>query len=215
MTDVAIKPPQRKIAKTLLEELWNLPNMLTMLRIAVIPAICYFLWKDTRVDNFIATALFTFAAISDYIDGYLARVTNTVTVIGKFLDPLADKLAVLSVLIELAVMGRVPWWVVVIIMAREVTITGLRSIATTEGLVIAARKLGKYKTAWQLVALVMLLAHHKYVLSFLVWEGRLNFHYMGLMMLYISLFFSIVSAADYFYQFGRELKKNRSREASA
>lgn len=204
------KKPRRPIRRTLLDELFNLPNLLTLGRIAAIPFVCLLVVQDTRVTAFAAALLYSLAAMTDMVDGYLARRNKQVTLIGKFLDPLADKLIVLSILLTMLVLDRVPLWVVALILAREITITGLRSIASSEGLVIAAKPLGKYKTAFQMVGLVGLLVHYPYVVNFLVAIAELNFHRLGMAFLYFSLVFSIVSALDYFIGFARELKRTRS-----
>ena len=128
--------------KSLKQEFFNLPNMLTMFRILVIPVVLVFVYYENRVNSFIATCLFAAASITDYFDGWLARRRGQTTVLGKFLDPLADKLIVMSVLVMLVPLGRIPAWVVVLLLARELSITGLRGIAVTEGMVIAASQGG-------------------------------------------------------------------------
>ncbi len=204
---------KRTIRRTLADEFFNLPNILTLGRIVVIPFVCLLTLQDTRVTAFVATLIFSVAALTDLVDGYLARLTNKVTLIGKFLDPLADKLFVLSFMLTLLAMKRVPLWLVALILAREITITGLRAIASSEGLVIAARSLGKYKTAFQLVGLVGLLVHYPYQVNFGFYEGMFNFHDMGMFFIYVSLGFAIVSAVDYFNGFIKELKRKRYSDA--
>ncbi len=204
------KKIRRPIRKTLLEEFLNVPNILTLIRIIAIPFVCVLMLEDSRVSAFMATGLYGLAAITDMLDGYLARRNNAVTLIGKFLDPLADKLIVLTILLTLLAMGRMPLWIVGLILAREITVTGLRAIASAEGMVIAARPLGKYKTAFQMVALLALLLHYSYIINFAVYVGEFDFHRVGMFFLYVSLFFSIVSAIDYFMGFIREMKRMRA-----
>ena len=118
--------------------LLNLPNLLTLGRVAAVPAVVVLLLFDTRAAGFWAAVVFGVAAITDWLDGWLARKWQVVTVLGKFLDPLADKLIVMAALIMLIPYGRVPAWAVFLILAREMVVTGLRSIASSEGIVIAA-----------------------------------------------------------------------------
>ena len=127
-------------------DLLNAPNAITAARIAMIPLILAFTYYEGRVNSFVAGGLFALTGATDFLDGWLARRTGKVTVVGKFLDPLADKLIVMSVLIMLVHLGRVPAWLVILILAREFTVTGLRTMAMSEGIVIAAGQEGKYKT---------------------------------------------------------------------
>lgn len=198
---------KKRIRKTLLDEFLNLPNILTLARIVVIPFVCIMIREESRVSTFFATVLYSLAAVTDMADGYLARARKQITLIGKFLDPLADKLIVLSILLTLLSMKRMDLWIVAIILAREITVTGLRAIASSEGMVIAAKPLGKFKTAFQMIALVGLLIHYPYIVNFGFYIGEFDFHRMGMYFLYLSLFFSIFSAVDYFIGFVREMKR--------
>lgn len=180
---------------------FNLPNLITYGRILAIPAVLAAMAFDSPQNAFLAAMIFAFASATDALDGYLARKYNLISLLGKFLDPLADKLIVNSVLIMLLHLGRVPVWVVIVILAREQTITGLRGIAASEGMVIAARELGKTKTAFQMVGLWALLVHYPYDL--ISGSAPIDFHRMGLVFIYISVFFSVVSALDYFVGFAR------------
>lgn len=200
---------KKKIRTTLLDEFLNLPNILTLARIVVIPFVCVMMLENTRAAAFIATFLYGLAAITDLVDGYLARSRKQITIIGKFLDPLADKLIVLSILLTLLAMKRIDLWIVAIILAREITITGLRAIASSEGLVIDARSLGKFKTAFQMTGLVGLITHYPYIINFGFYINEFNFHVMGMYFLYLSLAFSLFSAADYFRGFIVEMKRMR------
>src|SRR5512145_2712939 len=140
--------------------LFNLPNLLTLARVAAVPLIVAIMLSESRDAGFWAAALFGAAAVTDFIDGWLARKWGVVTVLGKFLAPLADKLIVLAALIMLIPYGRVPAWAVFLLLAREMVVTGLRSIASSEGIVISASDLGKYKTIFQMTAIVALLLHY-------------------------------------------------------
>ncbi len=174
-------------------KIYNLANYLTMSRVVMIPVVMYFLSFDSKFSSFMASAIFFFASLTDWVDGYIARKKNFITVFGKFLDPLADKLMVMSIMIMLIPLGRIDAWIVVVIIAREITITGLRGIATTEGIVIAASKLGKYKTVFQLAALVGLTMHYEYY--------GFDFHYNATILLWIALGLTLWSGFEYLRQF--------------
>lgn len=143
------------------ERFWNLPNTLTVLRMAVVPVFLVFPWvADSRGGSQLVAWLFIVAATTDVVDGWLARRGQTVTSIGKLLDPLADKMLVATALILLLAVGRIPLWaaaMVVVIVGRELAVTGLRSIASSEGHVVAAGGLGKLKAVFQNVAIGALL----------------------------------------------------------
>ena len=146
---------------------WTLPNLLSFFRILIIPVLVYLLSFSDPESALLAAGLFLFAAITDYFDGYLARRNQSVSDVGKILDPLADKLMVASALIMLAAMDRpnepsVPAWLVVIILARESAVTVIRGIALAEGIVMHAESLGKYKFVLQAYAVVGLLIHYRY-----------------------------------------------------
>ena len=135
----------------------NLPNKLTLLRVLAIPAVVTLLLIDTAVCRGIAIALFVLACLTDWLDGYIARRQGIVTVLGKFLDPVADKLLVLSTMITLSGLGQLPVWVCVVVLFRELMVDGLRLIAVQKGIVIAAGKLGKLKTVFQMILVLVLL----------------------------------------------------------
>jgi CDP-diacylglycerol--glycerol-3-phosphate 3-phosphatidyltransferase len=179
----------------------NLPNLITYGRILAIPLVLAFMAFDSRRNAFIAAMVFAVASATDALDGYLARKFNLTSVLGKFLDPLADKLIVMGSLLMLLQLGRVPVWIALVILVREQMISGLRAVAASEGLVIAARELGKTKTAFQMVGLWALLVHYPYEID--LFPTPIDFHRMGLIFLYISVVFSVVSAVDYFAGFFR------------
>lgn len=183
----------------------NLPNLLTLGRIACIPLLVVLLLFEGRSSSFFAALIFSLAAITDWLDGYLARKWEVVTVLGKFLDPLADKLIVMAALIMLIPHGRVPAWAVFVLLAREMVITGLRSIASSEGIVIAASNLGKYKTILQMVAIIALLLHYDYYWFFGVRHEWLHvsMQHVGLLYFYIALVMTLWSGLDYLVKFFR------------
>ncbi|MEI6225959.1 MAG: CDP-diacylglycerol--glycerol-3-phosphate 3-phosphatidyltransferase [Deltaproteobacteria bacterium] len=182
-------------------DILNAPNAITVVRIAMIPVILAFTYYEGRVNSFIAGVLFAITGATDFLDGWMARRTNTVTVVGKFLDPLADKLIVMSILIMLVHLGRVPAWLVILILAREFIVTGLRTMAMGEGIVIAAGQEGKYKTSIQLAAISFLLIHYKYRVDFLAFEVDVDANVVGTWLLYLSVAFSLWSAWVYMRDF--------------
>lgn len=137
----------------------NLPNKLTILRmIMIIPFVVFMLVPFGGAGKWIALALFIIASLTDLLDGKIARKYNLVTTFGKFMDPLADKLLVCSALICLVEMGKIPAWIVIIIVSREFIISGFRQVASDKGVVIAASYWGKFKTTFQMVMIVLMIA---------------------------------------------------------
>ncbi|MCA9564981.1 MAG: CDP-diacylglycerol--glycerol-3-phosphate 3-phosphatidyltransferase [Myxococcales bacterium] len=185
-------------------ELLNLPNMLTLLRVALIPVVVYLLLVNTPTACIYASLLFGAAAITDFLDGYLARAQGLVSVTGKFLDPLADKLLVMAALVALVELDWLPSWLVILVLAREFMINGLRTLAANDGIVIAAGTGGKYKTAFQLTGLPALMLHYQYDVDLWFVEGPVRFHHVGLVLFGISVGFSLWSAVTYTVEFYRE-----------
>jgi CDP-diacylglycerol---glycerol-3-phosphate 3-phosphatidyltransferase len=208
--DPAVVKPRRR---TLAEDAVNLPNMLTMGRIAAIPFFVWLLDSPTPVRGFWACIVFTVAAITDVLDGYLARKLGVVSVLGKFLDPLADKLIVMAALVWLVPMQRIPAWVVVVLLAREISVMGLRSVAASEGVVISAGEEGKTKTALQMIGIVALLLGYPYHLSYLGIDlGVVDMVHVGQMLVYLSLLFSFASAAQYVRLFSAAVEAKGRRQ---
>jgi CDP-diacylglycerol--glycerol-3-phosphate 3-phosphatidyltransferase len=162
----------------------NLANKLTILRIILVPVFLFILAIKVKYGTIIATAVFIFAAVTDTLDGYIARSKNQITKFGKFMDPLADKLLVCSALVSLVEMKKIAAWVAMIIIAREFAITGLRAVAASEGIVIAASRWGKAKTITQIVAIVAAL---------------LELPHNNLLIL-IAVVITIISGIDYLYK---------------
>lgn len=189
--------------------IWNIPNILTLLRIAAIPALAALLLSPDRESGFWAAALFSAASVTDWLDGYLARRMGIVTVFGKFLDPIADKLIVMASLIMILPFGRVPAWMVLLILGREIIITGLRGIASTEGIVIQASDLGKFKTIFQIVAIIGLLLHYEYHPYFSIDHPLLtvNMHNVGMFFLWIATILTAWSGIDYLAKFMKVIAK--------
>jgi CDP-diacylglycerol--glycerol-3-phosphate 3-phosphatidyltransferase len=189
------------VSRSLAREFLNAPNAITLTRIAMIPVFLWFTFHESRVDSFIACIVYAVTGATDFLDGWVARRKNLVTVIGKFLDPLADKLIVMAALVMLVHLGRVQAWVVIVIMAREFIVTGLRTIAMSEGIVIAAGQEGKHKTAFQVASITFLLLHYTYPIDAVFFSFDLDGNRVGTWLLYISLFFSVLSAVKYFAAF--------------
>ncbi len=174
----------------------NLPNKLTLARIAMVPVVLLLLWLEGWWSCLAASIFFGIASLTDLMDGYLARRDNQVTTLGKFLDPLADKVLITSVLIMLTGLGWVNPWPAIVIIARDLMVTGLRSIAADSGIVIAADTYGKAKTVMQIVALIPLMLHYP-------WFG-LPLDALGQFLLYIALVLTVFSGWNYFRNFFRE-----------
>ena len=174
----------------------NLPNVLTLVRILLIPVFVIVLIDPTPDRALSAALVFVVAAVTDLLDGYFARKTGQITKLGRLLDPIADKLLVLSALILLVQVDRVSALVAILIIAREVTVTGIRAIAATEGLIMSAEVTGKYKMALQVIAIVLL------VLEGTAVEAIGNLHLAGIVTLYLSLILGYVSGAQYLWNFG-------------
>ncbi len=173
----------------------NLANKITLLRILMAPLVVILLYFEGPVTCILAALAFIFASITDWADGYIARRSNTVTSMGKFLDPLADKVLICSILIMFVKLAWAPAWVVIVIVCRELVVTGLRAIAIDEGIVLAADYLGKVKTVLQILAVVPLTLHYP------LWGYDL--HMVGLVLLYAAMLLAVGSGFNYCYNFYR------------
>lgn len=178
--------------------MWTLPNLLSLFRIAIIPFLVYLLTFADAVSARWAAFLFLLASLTDFFDGYLARRNRSVSNLGKILDPLADKLMILSALVMLAAMDRmdepqVPAWLVAAVVARETAVTILRGIALTEGIVMEAEELGKYKFILQSFAVFGLLLHYPYL--------GVDFYVIGMYFLAVSTVIAIWSGVNYHLRF--------------
>jgi CDP-diacylglycerol--glycerol-3-phosphate 3-phosphatidyltransferase len=190
-------------ARSLKAEAFNLPNAITAVRVAMIPVFLWFTYYESRVDSFIAAVTYAATGATDFLDGWVARRTGKITVIGKFLDPTADKLIVMAALVMLVHLGRVAAWVVIVIMAREFIVTGLRTIAMSEGIVIAAGMEGKQKAAFQVAGVTFLLLHYTYPVDFGFFSLEFDANKVGSVLLFVSILFSVWSMIDYFRGFIR------------
>ncbi|MDX2168568.1 MAG: CDP-diacylglycerol--glycerol-3-phosphate 3-phosphatidyltransferase [Deltaproteobacteria bacterium] len=184
----------------------NLPNTISIFRILLVPVLVLLLRHPSRTNAVLAALTFNLACWSDFYDGYLARRYGLTSTLGKLLDPLADKLIVMAALVMLTAMQRGPHephvaaWVVVLIVGRELAVTGLRTMALSEGLVLAAEELGKYKTILQMLALHGLLLHY-------TWLG-VDFFSAGMYFLWPSLVLSLWSGIDYHVRVIRQVMRS-------
>lgn len=167
----------------------NLANKLTLSRIFMIPFFVFFLLKGTETDMIIAGMIFVVASLTDLLDGYVARSRNLVTKFGKFMDPLADKLLVMSAFVCLVELQIVSSWIVILILAREFIVSIFRAIAAADGIVIAAGKLGKYKTTSQMIAII-LICFNNFPFSYVDFP-------MDTVFLYICAVLTVLSGVDY------------------
>lgn len=196
----------------------NLPNYLTLSRIAVIPLFIWFLspkfvWFNRPGEReLLAITLFIFASITDGVDGWLARKRNQVTTLGMLLDPLADKLMVASAFIALVQFNPsiVPAWIAVLVIAREFLVSGLRSIASSEGFTIEASDLGKFKTVVQIVAVVAAIVHHNW-LELKLGEATLDVELIARSAMWFMVALSLISAFDYFAGFWKKIDRSAQK----
>lgn len=173
----------------------NLPNLLTVTRILAIPVVMVLLCFSSPWASFLGAVCFAAAGATDILDGFLARRQRAVTPFGKFMDPLADKLLVSAALIMLIPLGRAPAWMVVIIIGRELMVTGLRGLAAAEGTILAPDRWGKAKTILQMVAITALILHYPY--------QAFDFQRVGIGLLWVAMIVTVASGIGYFTAFFR------------
>ncbi|MCK4389231.1 MAG: CDP-diacylglycerol--glycerol-3-phosphate 3-phosphatidyltransferase [Desulfobacterales bacterium] len=172
---------------------WSFPNQLTLYRIASIPVLIVLLMFSGKVCAFLAAIVFSAASLTDLLDGLFARRRGLESTLGKFLDPLADKLLISAALIMLIPHGRVTAWMAFVIIGREIAVTGLRAILSEKGVVMGASELGKYKIVFQIAAIIPLLIHYTYF--------NIDFHTVGKVLLWIALILTVWSGARYMVKF--------------
>ena len=180
----------------------NLPNALTLLRILAVPVVVVALLGETPNGDTLAALVFALAALTDGLDGYFARSRGSVTTFGKLMDPLADKLLIIGALVSLVSLNRLEAWVAMVIIAREIAVTILRTIAAERGIVISASWLGKLKTALQIAA----------VLALIITDPAP----LGVdLLVYAALAVTVVSGADYFFGLRRRIEEQQRERARA
>src|SRR2546427_5714133 len=174
----------------------NLPIGITITRIVAAPLLILFLISSSRVHALIAAAIFVAASFTDWLDGVVARRRNQVTTLGTLLDPIADKLLVAAALVSLLTIDKIAAWIVVVIIGRELAVTGLRAVAAGVGVIVPASRLAKWKTATQYMPITMLILE----------KGLISpaFHVAATVVLWVALALTVVSAVDYFYRFFRK-----------
>ncbi len=207
-----VRTRRKEVRRSLAQDAVNLPNLLTFARILMIPLCLWFLDQGTPRSGFWAAIVFTLAALTDLLDGYLARKLGVVSVLGKLIDPLADKLIVMATLVWMVTMDRMPAWAVIVLLAREFSITALRSVAASEGVIISAGQEGKTKTALQMIGIIALLAGYPYHLSYAGIDlGIVDLIRVGRMLVYLSLVFSLASAAQYVGLFAQAVEAKEEK----
>jgi CDP-diacylglycerol--glycerol-3-phosphate 3-phosphatidyltransferase len=179
------------------QQILSLPNGLTIVRILAIPIILILLFSTGRTYQIITAILFLLVAVTDTLDGYIARRRGMVTTLGKFLDPLADKLLIVTALIALIPARGIPFWMVIVIVGREIAVTGLRGIAASQGIIISASTLGKYKNVFEVASIFLLILNGHYF--------GLKVHPVGMGLLWVALIFAVYSCIDYFHKFLRQV----------
>lgn len=175
------------------KQILSLPNGISITRILAIPIILVLLRNPEPVYQVLTAALFLLAAVTDTLDGYLARRRSLVTTLGTFLDPMADKLLIVTALIGLITTRGIPVWMVIVIVGREIAVTGLRGIAVSQGLVIAAGRLGKYKTFFEVASITFFILNGDYF--------SIRLYYLGMALLWVAMFLAVLSGIDYFRRF--------------
>jgi CDP-diacylglycerol--glycerol-3-phosphate 3-phosphatidyltransferase/cardiolipin synthase len=181
----------------------NPANLLTALRIISVPVFLVFLYFDKPFLNVIACVIYTVFAVTDYVDGYIARKYNMVTDLGKILDPVADKIFVAATMIALVEMGRLEGFVLMIILTRDFAVGALRNLAASKGIIIAAGNAGKWKTGFQMTGVGCIIFKNSLF--------GLNVHLVGTILVYISLIFSMYSAWEYFRGYYRKPADENSK----
>lgn len=176
----------------------NIPNTLSLLRIVLIPFLILFLIPAGPGTVCVgAFVVFAVASMTDFLDGYIARSTNQITKLGKLLDPIADKILTSAALIFLVQLHRVPAWIVIVIIAREFAITGIRAMASAEGIIMPADRLGKHKMGAQITAVLMLLLNNRFWIF--------NWHILGTLFIWAAMVLSVVSGFQYIRRFMKEM----------
>jgi len=177
----------------------HVPNFLTLGRLILVPPIVVLLFFPGRFWSALAALLFLIASLTDFFDGFIARRFEVESSFGRFLDPIADKVLVTAALIMLIALDRVPAWIVMLIISREVAVSALRATTKTWDTTLKPSKVGKLKTVFQFSAIVPLIIHYKY--NILI---PIDFHLIGMTLIYVALVLTIWSGVDYFVRFYRE-----------
>lgn len=181
----------------------NFPNILSILRIILIPLFIGIFSTPTITRSHWAAFVFFIASVTDWFDGYIARKWGQVTLLGKLLDPVADKLLVLTALIMLVELNRIPSWIAIVIIGREVAVTGLRAIASSTGIIISAKEMGKFKTTIQIFSILFLIIDYPVNIG----GTTIDMHAIGTWGILLAALLSLISAFEYFSRFYKNLGK--------
>src|ERR1051325_1836936 len=191
--------PAPAVREDVRNEIWNLPNSLTLFRIFLVPFLVVVLL--TKYSDFLGLGIFLVAAVTDFFDGYFARRMKKITRMGALLDPIADKLLMSAAFISLVELGLARAWMVVIIIGREFAVSGLRSLAAQQGVTIDASPLGKTKTISQVIAISLLIVNYELG----------EFRFTSELALWVVVLFSLVSGIDYFFKFARAVLREEKK----
>ncbi len=183
-------------------DIWTTPNILSILRIGVVPLFIPLLYSPGIFLSLVSAILFLIASITDLLDGYIARNYGTQSRLGRFLDPLADKLLIATCLVMLVPIGRVPAWIAALIIMREIAITGLRGIALVEEIEIKTSRWGKYKTLFQIASITCLLLYYPFL--------GIDFFTTGRILLWIALVLTLWSGGVYLVRFLKEVMEGNN-----
>lgn len=183
---------------SLRENLFNLPNLLTLLRVGSIPLLVGLLYLPGPAWSRVAGVLFFVAGLTDLLDGWLARRMKKVTLLGQYLDPVADKLLIASMLVMLSSLGRLPAWMTILIICREIAVTGMRALAANHGLTVPSDLWGKWKTAWQMLGVFLLILYHPL--------GGFQPSYWGLVCMWLAVLITAWSGLGYAWRFREQLR---------
>ena len=200
------RPHPSQSSQKPVDHTFNLPNFLTLFRMALVPLYVLLFSEPTVIRSIAAASVFGLAAFTDFLDGYLARRRGQITQVGQLLDPLADKFLVISGLILLVQFQRIDAWLAIAFIIRELGITGVRAVAVSKGLIIEAGQCGKYKVVLQVIGIFILTIQGAWGVPFL------GFYLLGTWLLYLALIFSLVSAGQYLWKFWHTLVGNQQRE---
>lgn len=201
MSSIHVAKAQPKSVPVNDERTFNLPNTLTFLRILLVPVYIGLFSTPTAVRSAWAAAIFGLAALTDWLDGYIARRRGQVTKIGRLFDPIADKFLVISGLVLLVQFQRISAWLAIALIVRDLAVTGIRFVSASRGIIIAAGTLGKCKVVLQIIAIIILTLEGAVAMS------ALNLHVVGTLTLQVALIFSIISGGQYILEAWAEFSK--------
>ncbi len=193
------------MSSRLRETLFNLPNLLTLVRVGSIPLLVGLLYLPGQVWSRVAGGLFFVAGLTDLFDGWLARRLKKVTVVGQYLDPVADKLLIASMLVMLSALDRLPAWITILVVCREIAVTGMRALAASHGLSVPSDLWGKWKTALQMLGVFLLVLYYPL--------GEFQPAFWGLGCMWLAVLITAWSGLAYAYRFREQLREPPARNS--